>query len=271
MDELKELIELILFSGYVKEYNPVSGLILGTVGVGKTTLIEDMQKLDKILYYSDVTAFGIMRDMKKIREEKIRHIVIPDLTKVLSRQGATTQTFITFFNCLIEEGIVKISTFADSFESDIPIKCGLITCMSKEFAEYKRNWNFMKRTGFLTRILPISFDYTIESEEKIKQSIREKSLIDYSKKDENNNKKKGIELPEEDTFVKGNPELFLKLTDVANEIGRIGESKSFRPQKILQCLASANALKNKRYEVLQEDIDTVKRLSKFMNMDYNKI
>jgi hypothetical protein len=97
-----------------------------------------------VAYLSDVTAFGVQRDLlAKIESGEVRHIMIPDLLQPLSRKESTVNSFITMMNSLIEEGVSAMTTYATpglvTFKK--PVKVGLMTAItSDEFNDNRHNW-----------------------------------------------------------------------------------------------------------------------------------
>ena len=104
--DLERIIQLALYSAYVKDERPVSILISSRVESGKTEILRKSSHLDGILYIADATAYGIQKEyLDQIATGKIRTIVIPDLITPLSRSSDTVETFIAF---------LKLSAFRGS-------------------------------------------------------------------------------------------------------------------------------------------------------------
>ena len=105
LERIQKLIELALYSAYVEGEKPVSLLITAPVEAGKTELLLQFARNKGVLVITDATAYGIMRDYgQDIVNHKIRHLVLPDLIKPMSRSKDTVHSLITFFNSLLEEG-----------------------------------------------------------------------------------------------------------------------------------------------------------------------
>ena len=80
---------------------------------------------------SDVTAYGIEWDyLPRVESREIRHIIIPDLLKALSRKESTVRTFVTLLNGLIEEGVSSVSTYATRRTFEKHVKCSIITAIA---------------------------------------------------------------------------------------------------------------------------------------------
>ena len=142
---LIDIIKLTLLTAYIKNVpKPNSLIIIARPESGKTEAMKKFAIYKNVAYLSDVTAFGIQRDiLSKIESSEVRHIMIPDLLKPLSRKEATVNSFITMMNSLIEEGVAAMSTYATpgllSFKKNL--KVGLITAITiDDFKDNRHNW-----------------------------------------------------------------------------------------------------------------------------------
>jgi hypothetical protein len=122
---------------------------------------------------TDATAHGIIRDTNQLRDfasGQLTHIVIPDLLTCLGRKQDTVKTFIHFMNALVEEGVVNVSTYANRIQASIEAKAGLITAIPIDpFLDKRHQWG---KIGFLSRALPVSFDYQVSTRIEILQYIQ---------------------------------------------------------------------------------------------------
>jgi len=248
--ELKELLKIIFFTGYVSGEKPVSIMLVGNVGIGKSELVKDVNVSDNIAYFTDVTYMGIIKLLEEKKE--IRHIVIPDFLKITMKKKSTTDNITSCFNALMEEGLDKISMMGQQHDFKGK-KAGVITATTKNsFNQYKRRWEAM---GFLSRMLIISYDYTNKTKEDIFKYIFERSYL-------KDNKDKRLEMPVRNLDVKLSVTLAKQLRDT---------DTTFRKQKQLQTLAMANSLLNNRFKVLKEDINKINEFKKFINLNYTQI
>jgi len=275
VDKILSVIELMIFSAHIEGEQPVSGLVTAPIEGGKTETVIKFSPNDGCVVLTDATAYGIMRDYgQAIINKEIRHIIIPDLVKPTSRGKDIVQTLIAFFNSLIEEGVYRISTYAEKLgvppqgiggmQTQIPVKCGLIATLAKEvLLDGRHHWT---RMGFMSRLLPISYDYSVDTQLQIHQSIAKR---DYLKDDKIN-----LNLPTGDMLVKlQQPEadyLAMLSQGLASLTNKNNPSKvyGFRLQKHLQRLAMASALKDGRDMVVQNDVDYVRSLCDCINLEY---
>jgi hypothetical protein len=275
LEKISKLLELAIFSGYIKGEQPVSALLTAPPEAGKTEVVMKYAGNKGIIALTDCTAYGIMHDYgKSIKERKVRHIIIPDLVRPMSRGKDTVHGLIAFLNALVEEGVIRISTYAESVgaptlgisseEPEIPVKCGLIATLARDILlDGRHHWSQM---GFMSRLLPISYEYSNHTKLEIHKSIARR---DYQQAEP-------IELgiPDDDVAIElVAPEadnLMIISTTLANATDRNNPEKTygFRLQKHIQRLAMANALKNGRSKVKAEDVDLIQDLSDCVNLDY---
>jgi len=264
--DLERIIQLALYSAYVKDERPVSILISSRVESGKTEILRKSSHLDGILYIADATAYGIQKEyLDQIATGKIRTIVIPDLITPLSRSSDTVETFIAFLNGLIEEGIVEIQTYATSIKLTVPARCNIITSIAKEHLfDQRHRWT---KVGFLSRVVPVSYSYGASTIYDIMDSIANKGY--------HSEQPFSLNFPEESIDIKLPVEIANRIMAlVPNVIDRENFAEKlygFRLQKQLQTLCMASALQRGKETVTEEDFNKVKRLSDFFNLSFRQI
>lgn len=249
-EELKELVKTIFYTGYVENEKPLSFMLIGKVGTGKTEILNSFSLNDNVAFFTDITYMGLIKLLSEQKE--VRHIVIPDFLKITMKKKSTTENITSCFNAMMEEGLEKISMMGQSFDFKGK-KVGLITATTLDsFAQHRKGWNKM---GFLSRMLIVSFSYKDETIKEIFDYIFNRKYIRESKRKEI--------MPIRNVEVNLTPELSKLLKD---------KDTSFRRQKQLQTLSMARALVNNRTEVIKEDIDWVNRIAKkYLNMNFTKI
>lgn len=262
---LIDITKLTLLTGYIVNVpKPNSLIIIAKPESGKTEVMKRFAIYKNVAYLSDVTGFGIQRDLLgKIDSGEVRHIMIPDLLKPLARKESTVNSFITMMNSLIEEGVVAMSTYATpglmAFKK--PLKVGLVTAItSDEFNDNRHNW---KKKGFLSRTIPFSYSYGINTVNKIFESILD---LDYM-----NEQDVRLDVPKQDVAVKL-PEKFARsILPSTATIAEAQDTYGFRLQKQFQALLQASALDRKRRSVNRSDVDRVLRLMSWVNFDEKPI
>jgi hypothetical protein len=268
-EPIEKIIKCALASGRVKDERPLSLIVVANVECGKTTAIRNCcLQAKNVFYTTDATAYGIIRDTNKLKDfesGKLTHIVIPDLLPCLGRRRDTVATFIHFMNSLIEEGVVNISTYSNQIDGKKEVRAGLITAIpAGPFSDKRRRWGHI---GFISRALPISFDYDITTRIQILESIEKQEHL--KEKLENlriSKKPRNIDLPFD--MAKKLEPYALSLASAHSQYQRL---YGFRYQRQLQTLVKAIALLEGKYSVDDDCIQELGRLANFINLNFSKI
>ena len=257
------MVRLALYTAYIRNVpKPDSLLIIAKPESGKTEILKKFIPNKNVAYLSDVTAYGIERDyLPKIESGEIRHIIIPDLIKPLSRKESTVRTLITSMNGLIEEGIASVSTYATQRITPKHVKCGIITAITgSELRDQRHNWG---RLGFLSRIVPFSYSYGLQTVKRVFDSILGLAYL----------KEYDIELsiPREDRKITLPRKYARAILPSTTAIAQAQRTYGFRLQKQFQALLQASALERGRNVVNSRDVDRVLHLMNWVNFDENPI
>lgn len=270
LEPLEKIIRLSAQSAYVVNVeHPVSLLILANAEHGKTIALQRnvnaLIKSKNIFYSNNVTAKYIEKNLlMKIKSGEIRHIVIPDLLNAIERGKSTRKLFVNFIKSLIEEGIFQVSDSFSEFQSDTPVKCGMITAITK--ANMKESWREWKNIGFVSRFIPFSYSYPMPKMMDLIDSVFFK-------------KTKGVHVTNlmkdvvtHDIEIQDDKNLdYSNLKVLALTFGKQTEGIGIRMAKNLMSLVYANAMLEHRKKVTQKDINEIIRLSQWMNYDYRTI
>jgi hypothetical protein len=261
---LIDMVLLTILTAYVKNISkPNSLLIVAKPESAKTEVMKKFSINRNIAYLTDATAFGIQRDyFKSIEDGQVRHIVIPDLLRPLGRKEATVRSFTTMMNGLIEEGIAGVSTFASTrLPSEKHVKCGLVTAITTdEFKDNRHNW---KRIGFLSRLVPFSYSYGLQTVNKVFQSILGLDYLDE--------RPIPLDIPKDDKIIKLPRKYAQAILPTTATIAKAQETYGFRLQKQFQALLQASALERGRRAVNKGDVQRVLGLMNWVNFDENPI
>ena len=239
LEPLVDMVTLTLYTAYIKNVSkPNSLLIIAKPESGKTEVLKKFIPNKNVAYLSDVTGFGIERDyLSKIEAGEIRHIIIPDLLKPLSRKESTVKSFITSMNALIEEGVASASTYATRRVTEKHVKCGLVTAITgEELRDQRHNWG---RLGFLSRIVPFSYKYGIETVKKVFDYILG---LDYLREHDIELKR----IPKQDKVIKLPRRYAQAILPSTAAIAKAQETYGFRLQTQFQDLLQASALEKGR-------------------------
>ena len=104
----------------------------------------------------DRLKLSITRDiLPKMTSGEVKTIIIPDLITPLSKSTKTRQAFVAFLNNLIEDGVAKITGYANIWDKEV--KANVITAVTDEaLNDGRHEWAKM---WFLSRITIFSYSY----------------------------------------------------------------------------------------------------------------
>ncbi len=269
LEDLQVIVETAIFSGYIVGERPLSVLIVARVESGKSQLVLKYCSNKGVTQLDDMTAWALTNPKRDIYQNLVSHrthtIICPDLLIPLARNRDTVNTLINFLLGLIEDGTMHIQTFATNLALAEPLRCGLITTISKEELEVHRHqW---KRIGFMSRLLPISYSYSPLTVSHISKSIAQRHyqtdgniMLDLPKESIS------IELP---TVIAERIEHFTP--NVNAQMVEANQLYGFRLQKQLQTFVQAHALRAGRTKVNAEDFDVMSDLTKYLNLRYTQL
>jgi len=198
--------------------------------------------------------------MVDIREGKIRHILIPEFSIPISRNWDTVRALDAFLLGLIEEGVGEIVSHQWRFVTKAPYGCGIIACISnQDFKHHEKSWF---RVGLMSRLLPISYEYSENTRQGIMKYIKERQYI--------NEEKVELKLPEFRVFIDLPMQQADDIEKIVKDLITGTEMYGFRFQRHLQRLAMSHALYNDRFVVTDEDIEYINSIKEFINCDCRK-
>jgi hypothetical protein len=266
-ERLSNVIETVIWSGALANSIPISCLVVGQSGTGKSKTVLSFQA-PSLFITNDMTSSGLFEAMLRDRENKIRHILFPDMNAILSHKGSTTDLFFGNMLALMSEGITRIDDGRQTKE--IPhLPVGLIAAATPEmFDSQSKKWGM---TGLKRRFLPLFFDYSTTTRQKVNEGIRnghvtlkqiQKTKIDLPKRPAT------INIPEKESLeIESLSRLLAEHLSWHSQRVRDPETRrifvravpgaapmEFTPHLMLRALACANALKEKRGKINAADM-----------------
>jgi predicted metallopeptidase len=256
VDDLIKLVNLALLAGRVKNSKPVSILLIGDTETGKTAILEVFMNLKSIIWANDLSAHVIVDEVAPQIEKGKTHILIPDLLKILGHQKMVTRNTITMLNSIMEEGLKNVMFYGTRREFKNPVRCGIIAAITK--AAFRAREQYWKGIGFVGRCVLVSYSYSDATKAKIHEHIRKgfpAKMIEII-----TGRPCHVEIP---------AKIARRVQDLA--IAKTPFSTGFRAHKQLRSLVQAQALYRGDTRVEMEDFEEIRRLSKFMNLDFHQI
>lgn len=256
VEDLIKLVNLAILTGRIINAKPVSMLLVADTETGKTQILEVFMKLEPVIWANDLSAHVIVDEVAPEVEKGKTHILIPDLLKVLAHQKLVAKNTMTMLNSIMEEGLKNVMFYGTRREFREPVRCGVIAAITRDgYSARERHW---KNIGFVGRCIPVSFSYSEKTKLRIHEHIKKGFLS------------KTIQIIEgKTTKVEIPARIAEKVQDLA--IARTPFSTGFRLHKQLRALVQAHALYLGRTKVKMEDFEEIRRLSRFMNLDFNQI
>jgi hypothetical protein len=256
VDDLIKLVNLALLTGRLKNAKPISMLLIGDTETGKTQILEVFMDLKSVIWANDLSAHVIVDEVAPQVEKGKTHILIPDLLKILGHQKVVTRNTITMLNSIMEEGLKNVMFYGTRKEFKHPVRCGVIAAITRP--AYHAREKYWKGIGFVGRCIIVSYSYSEATKLRIHEHIRKgfpAKTIEIM-----TGKKTQVVIP---------AKIARRIEALA--VAETPFSTGFRIHKQLRALVQAHALYRGDTKVKMEDFEEVKRLSKFMNLDFHEI
>lgn len=253
---LSKIIECALISPYIKNEKPLSLMIVAKPEHGKTSAMKLYRQIKGVAYVTDCTAYGLTRDLlPKMASGEIKTLMIPDLLTPLSKSAKTRQTFVAFLNNLIEEGIVKITTYAQIWTQDA--NCNVITAVTDQaLKDGRHEW---AKIGFLSRFIIISYSYSLSTVMEILNYYSNHALATESV---------NLQLPKKPQEIELSQQIAEKLNPVAMKVGEQFELHGIRAKINFRNLLKSLAYRNRRKVVTEAEYQEFLELANHMNFRF---
>jgi len=211
-----------------------------------------------------VTQIGLMRYLsKEDRHKKLHHIMIPDMNMLLSEGSSSGETITRSFMALNYDAVSNYHTlYLSQLHVDRPIIVGIATSITPGvLKKHRAKW---VETGFLRRFLPISYAYTAEQAEGVRElclrglNIKPPPIpLDYEFWDQ------------EITPRYNHTKTLLGVINgiVQNQDFRGESSMGITPAEMFHTLVLSHARQRRSPEADGSDVAALIRLSKYINYD----
>lgn len=247
-----QILQTAIWTGRLSDEKPVSVLLVAQQESAKTELLKYFRGTSTLRYISDLSSRGLLPFRKDIESKKLRHIVLLDLVRVLNHGRTISERTIQTLASLMEEGESETSDAGGSQQwANFP-KIGVLMAVTPDFFNSKRGrW---RATGFLTRFLPVTFNYTPETIRKIHYAIKEGHHLPLPRPQA---------IPDGDCLITCAPEHSEALSRKAQELGERMKTYGFRYQRCLRALCKAHARMENRGRTNHKDLAKVLEWSEF--------
>lgn len=281
METLQEIIETVLFTPSIFDCVPISIILVGPPGTGKSKIILQFSA-PSLMKTNDVTSAGLADIVGDDKDGHIRHIIVPDFNIVVSHKAATSSLTIASLLTLMSEGILRIDDGRRKKEL-IHAPLGIITAMTREI--YEEHSSRFRKLGIGRRFVPLFFGYSFPTTKKIMESIQkgDTTLKQLRSKTIILPKKESWPLRAEfsDSIAKQVSELARPMADnLSYQPEWIRDNETFAwkitpvhgrppieftPHMVLRAMAQAHAIRAGRKVVKDQEIEFLLRFIGFMN------
>jgi len=169
VDRLQAIIETAFFTACLKNTVPISTILVGPPGSGKSKLILQYQN-PSIHQTNDITSQGLAELVEDDKAGQIRHVVIPDFNIVVSHKASTTNLTVASLLTLMSEGVLRIDDGRRKKEL-LHAPLGICTAMTREI--YEEHAIRFRKLGIGRRFVPVFFSYSPKTREQVQDSIRD--------------------------------------------------------------------------------------------------
>lgn len=280
LDPLLEIIETALYTAYLQGTIPSSVILIGPSGGGKSKTIMQYKQTVGCHLTNDITSSGLLESLADDKDNKLHFFIVPDFNVVLSHKAATLQLTIANLLSVTSEGTVRIDDGRVKKETKHdPV--GILTAMTRELYEHvARKWQVL---GFQRRFLPLYFEYGLETRLKIQNSISQGATTLLQLAPRNINPPASIQNVDCNSSAS---KIQLLSDELATNIGYIpvrgkqagtggfkaktafiGKQLEFSPHLALRSFARAHALRDRRTEVNEKDLDFLVKMLSFTRFD----
>jgi len=261
------MINLVLQSAFMKPFHdpnfkPLSLLLLGIAGTGKSRLLKTLRKLRFVSYLDDATPTYLVKFLEKAKTGNKRFLVMPDFLNLTTSHGQKTKgTSMAILRTAIEDGVTDLSDYKLEFQSKFPVKAGLITATTiGSFEEFMHRWI---TTGFLSRLIPFSFEHSRDTQNRIIHNLENKipdmiGNVEYK-------------INRHLQPVKTSPILLHQLNVFAEGLAKQTEAMPYRANIQLHTLAETLATIQGQTVLTQKHVETVVDLLTYVNYSFNDI
>lgn len=168
MESVQEILETAFFTATLANTVPLSILLVGPPGTGKSKSILGY-RAPSLHITNDVTSSGLAELMERDQQNEIRQIMIPDFNIVVSHKSSTAALTVSSLLTLMSEGIMRIDDGRRQKEI-VHAPIGVISAMTRDI--YEDNAKTFRKLGIGRRFVPIFFTYGTATREKVQMSIK---------------------------------------------------------------------------------------------------
>lgn len=275
IEDIDRIVGLILASAHIEGEKPLSCLLVSDrPESAKSTLVMRYGKVKGTKIFGKGTSHALIKYHRaELQRGEIKHFLLPEFLGPLSYSPSVVNSFITLLQEMTEEGLTSV--YSGSLKSVVkfkePMIVGIIGAMPREM--YMKQAMSWMASGFLSRMVIVTYRYSKPSIERIKQSIVLQQYRDEVPA--------YMPVPSEKYHIDmpvAIAEACLEISDqITAQAQKDGNLYGFRELKHIMSLVMANvALENMvngglRTEATMQDFTEIARLSYLFNEQFKEL
>jgi hypothetical protein len=251
LEPLDRFLKLILWTGQLKDERPVSAIIIGPKGGGKTSSLEKVQ-CNVAIFVGDLTA----RTMKVqiLPKPEATHILLGDLLSLFGHKKSTVDLSQQIIAKLTGESLTEDPWTGDTLKE--PRSVGLITAIPPEDFNSKRKQ--IEKGGWSSRFLILKYRYSSLTRSKVHTFLQHNGYGKVSKE-----KPLVFQVKGGKKIVKIPSSIALKINTLAD--GLKHDPLGFRAHRHLRALVKASALSRGSLVCSTKDFTAIESLRNFFS------
>lgn len=280
VEKITSLIKYAIISSQITEepkQAPLSTWLIAETEHNKTRILLKFRKAPYTLMVENLSEKPLNELLKEQdKKQTVHHLIILDFERILAHKHTTVKAvFGTLLN-LLDEGCKTSLFYGQSYQLKHRIQMGVITAVTPEI--FRKHFGVWNQDGTLTRIIPITYEYTDSTRMEINRYIAQTLpvLVDNTTAKIKRRGHQKIEINNPDIAsaiqffadqVTERLRKFYVARRTKNGIYRVGFNiVGFRMHKMLRLLAKSIAYDRGRNEVNYEDLSELKEFCSFIGL-----
>src|SRR5271170_7942872 len=169
LEPIIQILRAAIWSGMIADERPISVMLIADQESAKTEALKFFHGTKTLAYLSDLTSTGLKPFKADIISGKLRHLALMDLVRLVSHGRGTSERTIQTLASLMEEGESSVSDGGGTADWGKFPKVGVIMGITTDY--FKARAGHWRKTGFLSRFVPVSYKYTASTVTDIHDSI----------------------------------------------------------------------------------------------------
>ena len=199
---IEEIIETIIFSGWLKDRGALSLLLVSNPGSGKTQILSQYADGKNVRMIDTLTHTGMEGKPKEgkslaelVVDRTLKHVIVTEFSRLFSNRS-TQHTVVAYVNTMVEEGSGGMMTYYVRTEHERRA-CGLLAAIPTGIWErYEKFYTKSGLVGPSGRLFTLCYRYTPDFLKVMKESLQ--GEWDFLP---SNKEKKRMTLPDKVTLI----------------------------------------------------------------------